>query len=81
MFSLKTQSNDGCSEFGDEDEGWETDEQIWETVRIEQRKKDSTTSQVIFCTSYCVNLDNKSCKKIIYPCNYCRLHRFSNSIQ
>ena len=52
MFSLKTQSNDGCSEFGDEDEGWETDEQIWETVRIEQRKKDSTTSQVIFLPNF-----------------------------
>ena len=32
-------------EFGDEDEGWETDEQIYETVRIEQKKKDSTSSQ------------------------------------
>jgi len=33
------------SEYGDDDEGWETDEQIWETVRIEQKKKDSTSSQ------------------------------------
>ena len=30
-----------------EDEGWQTDEQIYETVRIEQRKKESTSSQVI----------------------------------
>ena len=29
-----------------EDEGWQTDEQIYETVRIEQRKKESTSSQV-----------------------------------
>merc|ERR1712223_167624 len=28
-----------------EDEGWQTDEQIYETVRIEQRKKESTSSQ------------------------------------
>ena len=28
-----------------DDEGWETDEQIYETVRIEQKKKDSTSSQ------------------------------------
>merc|ERR1711953_650723 len=28
-----------------DEEGWETDEQIYEIVRLEQRKKDSTTSQ------------------------------------
>merc|ERR1711936_413640 len=28
-----------------EEEGWETDEQIYEVVRLEQRKKDSTSSQ------------------------------------
>merc|ERR1711997_1020344 len=28
-----------------EEEGWETDEQIYEIVRLEQRKKDSTASQ------------------------------------
>merc|ERR1712241_1126756 len=29
-----------------DEEGWETDEQIYEVVRLEQRKKDSTASQV-----------------------------------
>merc|ERR1711990_377368 len=29
----------------DSEEGWETDEQIYEVVRLEQRKKDSTSSQ------------------------------------
>merc|ERR1711953_120466 len=28
-----------------DEEGWETDEQIYEIVRLEQRKKDSTSSQ------------------------------------
>ena len=37
-------SEDELSEY--EDEGWETDEQIYEIVRLEQRKKDSTGSQV-----------------------------------
>merc|ERR1712038_645940 len=36
-------SEDELSDF--EDEGWETDEQIYEIVRLEQRKKDSTGSQ------------------------------------
>lgn len=44
---IKATSDDGHSDCGDyDDEGWETDQQIWETVRIEQKKKDSTTSQV-----------------------------------
>ena len=37
-------SEDEASDY--EEEGWETDEQIYEIVRLEQRKKDSTGSQV-----------------------------------
>ena len=37
-------SEDELSDY--EEEGWETDEQIYEIVRLEQRKKDSTASQV-----------------------------------
>merc|ERR1711990_465566 len=36
-------SEDELSDY--EEEGWETDEQIYEVVRLEQRKKDSTSSQ------------------------------------
>ena len=36
---------DDASDDIPDDEGWETDEQIYETVRIEQKKKDSTSSQ------------------------------------
>ena len=34
-----------ASDYGPDDEGWETDDQIYETVRIDQKKKDSTSSQ------------------------------------
>merc|ERR1712038_417498 len=37
-------SEDELSDY--EEEGWETDERIYEIVRLEQRKKDSTASQV-----------------------------------
>ena len=37
-------SEDELSDY--DEEGWETDEQIYEIVRLEQRKKDSTASQV-----------------------------------
>ena len=37
-------SEDEMSDY--DEEGWETDEQIYEVVRLEQRKKDSTASQV-----------------------------------
>merc|ERR1712218_576476 len=37
-------SEDEASDY--DEEGWETDEQIYEIVRVEQRKKDSTSSQV-----------------------------------
>ena len=44
--SLKAEDcEDNASDYGPDDEGWETDEQIYETVRIEQKKKDSTSSQ------------------------------------
>merc|ERR1711953_44936 len=36
-------SEDEASDY--DEEGWETDEQIYEIVRLEQRKKDSTSSQ------------------------------------
>merc|ERR1712165_558036 len=36
-------SEDELSDY--EEEGWETNEQIYEVVRLEQRKKDSTSSQ------------------------------------
>merc|ERR1711953_249184 len=36
-------SEDEVSDY--DEEGWETDEQIYEIVRLEQRKKDSTGSQ------------------------------------
>merc|ERR1712048_933663 len=36
-------SEDELSDY--DEEGWETDEQIYEVVRLEQRKKDSTSSQ------------------------------------
>ena len=41
--ACQVESDEGGSQFGDE--CWETDDQIYETVRIEQRKKDSTASQ------------------------------------
>ena len=44
-FVAQVDNGEDDSEYGDDDEGWETDEQIWETVRIEQKKKDSTSSQ------------------------------------
>ena len=44
-FVAQVDNGEDGSEYGDDDEGWETDEQIWETVRIEQKKKDSTSSQ------------------------------------
>ena len=48
-------SEDELSDY--EDEGWETDEQIYEIVRLEQRKKDSTGSQVNSLTDNdCVEL-------------------------
>merc|ERR1711990_697696 len=37
-------SEDELSDY--DEEGWETDDQIYEIVRLEQRKKDSTSSQV-----------------------------------
>ena len=37
-------SEDELSDY--DEEGWETDDQIYEIVRLEQRKKDSTGSQV-----------------------------------
>ena len=37
-------SEDEMSDY--DEEGWETDEQIYEVVRLEQRKKDPTASQV-----------------------------------
>ena len=37
-------SEDEASDY--DEEGWETDEQIYEIVRLEQKKKDSTSSQV-----------------------------------
>ena len=42
----EAEAEEGQSEDEFEDEGWQTDEQIYETVRIEQRKKESTSSQV-----------------------------------
>ena len=36
--------DDGSDDIPD-DEGWETDDQIYETVKIEQKKKESTSSQ------------------------------------
>lgn len=42
----EAEAEEGQSEDEYEDEGWQTDEQIYETVRIEQRKKESTSSQV-----------------------------------
>merc|ERR1711997_701069 len=36
-------SEDEASDY--DEEGWETDEQIYEIVRLEQKKKDSTSSQ------------------------------------
>ena len=42
----EAEAEEGQSEDEYEEEGWQTDEQIYETVRIEQRKKESTSSQV-----------------------------------
>ena len=45
-------SEDELSDY--DEEGWETDDQIYEIVRLEQRKKDSTGSQVTGGREGCV---------------------------
>merc|ERR1711997_52151 len=65
-------SEDELSDY--EEEGWETDEQIYEIVRLEQRKKESTGSQTSTSSTDPLDINMEEINAVI---NLYRRHQVS----